>query len=78
MDSDAASEWFTISDEVPAQRCGLTTTYPDSYPGNVTCCRFTWKDFNRCIWHADTEIELPTAKAVGFSVDSRSGRNVGR
>lgn len=55
MDGDTAGEWFTISEGVPDQRCGLTTSYPDSYPGNVTCYRPTWQGFDRCIWHADTD-----------------------
>lgn len=49
-----ALDW-SIPADVPEGRCGFTVNYPDipELPGEVTCWRGSWRDHDRCIWHAD-------------------------
>ncbi len=59
----------SIPEDVPEGRCGLTIYYEDQpwSPGHVTCWRKSWRDHDRCIWHADVADkptdEVATARA---------------
>ena len=61
---------------VPMDRCGLV--WPPDGENDETrrasCCyRETWREFNRCIWHADTDEEKPISELLDVR-ESKSNR----
>ena len=59
----ASSGMWSTTKETPKDRCGFMWP-PNGSSSDRTqrasCCyRETWREFDRCIWHADTEIEKP-------------------
>jgi len=60
----------TASENAPPDRCGFVwpqTECPDAQcsddPFIASCCyRETWREYDRCIWHADTDVKKPVAE----------------
>lgn len=73
----ASSEMGTTTQEPPKDRCGFmwppTGSSSDGTQRASCCYRETWSEFDRCIWHADTEIEKPV-KELKDTRESESNR----
>ncbi|WP_080503465.1 pentapeptide repeat-containing protein [Halococcus thailandensis] len=59
MPSQWARRWGYVAKDAPTGRCGVTIKFlhtDETGPvSDVTCWRDSWKDFDQCVWHADTD-----------------------
>lgn len=62
LSKPASREIWTTDETVQTDRCGFVWPPDESADETqrASCCyRETWRDFDRCIWHADTDIDKP-------------------
>ncbi|WP_253739056.1 pentapeptide repeat-containing protein [Halohasta salina] len=62
LSKPTSKDIWTTDETAPTDRCGFVWPPDESADKTqrASCCyRATWRDFDRCIWHADTDIDKP-------------------